>query len=439
MIEQLFFELIRFALGNVDSLSHIPKPKEWKMLYDMAKKQSLVGICFAGVQKTLSDSPLKGEDPSVIGMSEMLYLTWMGMAAKIQQRNEVVNEQCVELQRMLYKEGFDSLILKGQGVAMIYPEHLRGLRQSGDIDVWAMPMEAVADGRMVMKAEDRRKRICECCMRLDCHYDRKKEGELHTSVKVFPDTDVEWHFTPSFMSSPWANKRLQKWFEEQWMVCVKTNEERKTKDVNLDLNANVNLNLNDNPSINHGSTKLTTSAPSSINLQTPSVEFDLVYMLHHIFRHYLYEGVGLRQVMDYYFVLQAAKITQEGQTPLCKNAMETIRELGMEKFAGALMWVIVHVFGNEDDGFDKLTNHDENENHKPSSLNLLCEPDEKRGRRLLEVIMEGGNFGHGTEKYKVTGWDKPWSRLSRYVRRNWYMLWDYPDEIIWNMIKKLKI
>lgn len=438
-IEQLFFELIRFALGNVDSLSHIPKPKEWKMLYEMAKKQSLVGICFAGVQKTLSDSPLKGEDPSVIGMPEMLYLTWMGMAAKIQQRNEVVNGQCVELQRMMANDGFQSCILKGQGVAMVYPEHLRGLRQSGDIDVWAKPMEAVADGRMVMTAEERRKRICECCMRLDSQYDRTKEGELHTSVKVFPDSDVEWHFTPSFMSSPSANKRLQKWFEEQWMVCVKTNEERKTKDVNLDLNANVNLNLNDNPSINHGSTNLTTSAPSSINLQTPSVEFNLVYLLHHIFRHYLYEGVGLRQVMDYYFVLQTAKITQEGQTPMYKNVMETIREFGMEKFAGALMWVIAHVFGNEDDGFDKLTNRDKNENHKPSSLNLLCEPDEKRGRRLLEVIMEGGNFGHSTERYKVTGWDKPWSRLSRYIRRNWFMLWDYPDEIIWNMIKKLKI
>ena len=27
----------------------------------------------------------------------MLYLQWMGMAAKIQQRNEVVNRQCVEV------------------------------------------------------------------------------------------------------------------------------------------------------------------------------------------------------------------------------------------------------------------------------------------------------------------------------------------------------
>ena len=81
------------------------------MLYDMAKKQSLVGICFAGVQKTLSNSPLKGEDPSVIGMSEMLYLTWMGMAAKIQQRNEVVDQQCKELWNVLHEAGLDAAVM----------------------------------------------------------------------------------------------------------------------------------------------------------------------------------------------------------------------------------------------------------------------------------------------------------------------------------------
>lgn len=463
-IEQLFFELIRVAIGTQDTLTRAPSAQEWKALYDMAKKQSLVGVCFAALQRLGSlVEPLEQRNIEPFehlqthwNLPEMLYLTWMGMAAKIQQRNEVVNGQCVELQRMLANDGFQSCILKGQGVAMVYPEHLRGLRQLGDIDVWAMPKEAVSDGRMVMKAEERRKRICECCMRLDSQYDRTKEGKLHTSVKVFPDTDVEWHFTPSFMSSPSANKRLQKWFDEQWMECVKTNEERKTKDVNLDLNANVNdnLNLNANSSINYGSTKLTTSAPSTINLQTPSVEFNLVYLLHHIFRHYLYEGVGLRQVMDYYFVLQAyyeeRRTKNEGRKTVFRDSfvnnsslveddsLRLIKRLGMEKFAGALMWVIAHVFGNKDNGSDKLTNRDKNENHKPSSLNLLCEPDEKRGRRLLEVIMEGGNFGHSTEKYKITGWDRPWSRLSRYVRRNWYMLRDYPDEIIWNMIKKLR-
>ena len=57
----------------------------------------------------------------------------------------------------------------------------------------------------------------------------------------------------------------------------------------------------------------------------------------------------------------------------------------MEKFAGAVMYVMSEVFGMEE-------------------KYMICPMDGKRGRRLLEVIMEGGNFGHATEKYKITGW-----------------------------------
>ena len=54
MTEQLFFDLIRVAIGNQVCLSHSPTTDEWAKLYDMVKKQSLVGICFAGVQKLVA-------------------------------------------------------------------------------------------------------------------------------------------------------------------------------------------------------------------------------------------------------------------------------------------------------------------------------------------------------------------------------------------------
>ena len=86
------------------------------------------------------------------------------MAAKIQQRNEVVNRQCVDLQKRFSADGgFESAILKGQDYARYYyfnhnlddnhnhndnlnddvtegSDHksgsgLRLLRQSGDIDL----------------------------------------------------------------------------------------------------------------------------------------------------------------------------------------------------------------------------------------------------------------------------------------------------------------
>ena len=106
-INHLFFELIRVAIGMQDTLSRVPSTQEWKQLYDMAMKQSLLGICFAGVQKVMDS-----ENEDYCGMPEMLYLTWMGMAAKIQQRNEVINQQymCLVLKCYLeYLNGFLNL------------------------------------------------------------------------------------------------------------------------------------------------------------------------------------------------------------------------------------------------------------------------------------------------------------------------------------------
>lgn len=50
----LFLELIRVAIGNQECLSRTPSKAEWAELYAMSKKQSLVGICFAGLQKLCS-------------------------------------------------------------------------------------------------------------------------------------------------------------------------------------------------------------------------------------------------------------------------------------------------------------------------------------------------------------------------------------------------
>lgn len=130
-MNELFFELIRVAIGTQNTISRPPSKVEWAGLYVMSKKQSLVGICFSAVQKLIQN-----QEPITQNLDEVQYLTWMGMAAKIQQRNEVVNRQCVELQKRLSKEGLRSCILKGQAVAYLYDENLSGLRQSGDIDAW---------------------------------------------------------------------------------------------------------------------------------------------------------------------------------------------------------------------------------------------------------------------------------------------------------------
>lgn len=329
---KLFYELLRVAIGTSDCLSHTPSNKEWKALYDMAKKHSLVGVCFAGLQRLGADAD---EGFTRIGMSEMLYLTWMGMAAKIQQRNEVVNRQCVTLQKRLSADGLCSVILKGQGIGQLYGS-ISGLRQSGDIDVWI---------------SGSRDKTLAYVQKLS---PTNEVTWLHTQLKVFDETEVEIHFMPTYMRCPWLNARLQKWFkkyESFELFCV-----------------------------NDG-------------IKVPSLEFNAVFLLLHIFRHLIGEGIGLRQVMDYYFVLQHPQGIL-GRLDRRKEILELLKQLRLHCFASGLMWVMQEVFCLKREC-------------------MLCEPDQKLGRLILREIELSGNFGQHDERAEDGE-----STRKRFVRTN---------------------
>lgn len=172
-INKLFYQLIRVAIGTQDALARTPSAKEWQQLYEMAKKQSLVGICFAGVQK-LVDSEME----DYCGMNELQYLTWMGMTAKIQQRNEVMNGYTTQALTYFREKGFPNCILKGQAVAKLYGD-LAGLRQSGDVDVWL-----------------------DCSRKELFELSRKEFGRVegyngfHIHYPLYEDCEIEAHFTP---------------------------------------------------------------------------------------------------------------------------------------------------------------------------------------------------------------------------------------------------
>ena len=349
VIEQLFFELLRVAIKVQNTLSRIPSAEEWDKLYRMSKKQSLVGISFAGIQRVVEYEKIYH-----CGMPELLYFTWMGMAAKIQQRNEVVNRQCVELQEKLSADGFRSYIMKGQAVGSLYG--LIGLlRQSGDIDVF------LEGGLNKVLAYAR------------TYGGVAKVNELEMRVSIFPDTEVEFHYRPFIMRNPFKNRRLQKYFESQ---------EKK-----------------------QFSNYLILDKEKELSICAPTVEFNLVHQLVHTYHHFITEGVGLRQLMDYYFVIQASNAEDIRE---CKKIVEN---LGLNRFASALMWVIKTVFvGHDNDIF------------------FPWRPNEKDGRLLLEEILLSGNFGHADERAKniqTSKWKAFW-----YVNGKTFRFWRF-DHWAW--------
>lgn len=338
-IDNLFFELIQVAIGTRETMSRIPTGNEWDKLYKRAMKQSLLGICFAGVKRLGANADDGFEK---IGMPEMLYLTWMGMAAKIQRRNEVMNRQCVELQEMLSDNGFQTCILKGQGIATLYNfnhnENLSLLRQSGDVDVWVQN-KSIPE-------------IVEYVKSLDIKY---KATAAHVELRLFDDTDIELHSKPAFFRSFVTDAKFQKW--------VRTFSESDNRSILL----------------------------NGKSITVPTVEFNVVYILVHIYHHVLFEGVGLRQLMDYYFVLRQFRDVAE--------VRKTIESFGMMRFACGIMWIIKEVFALEDEC-------------------LICEPNEKYGRLILNEIMTGGNFGHHDEKNRGLHGGTAISRSLNGLKRN---------------------
>ena len=335
MTEKLFFELIRVAIGNQVCLSHSPSADEWGKLYDMAKKQSWVGVCFAGVQKLVAQQ----QEPP-----EMLYLTWMGMAAKIQQRNEVVNRQCQTLGKMLQEVGLDYVVMKGQEVGRYYLD-LAALRQSGDIDVWVT-----------------NKNRNDIVAYADKVSPTKEINHHHLHFHVFEDTEVELHFLPIELHCPRYDRSLRKFMRSQ------------VKDFTM----------------------------CEGGYMVPTVEFDLLHQLAHSFRHLFGDGIGMRQVMDFYIVLCAAM--EQGVDWTTVSA--AIRATGMKRFTSAMLWMMGKVFGVTHSHLSTI------------SSNLKIEPNEQLGRFLLNEVMLAGNFGHTDERINRGMHESPWHRFWRVNKQN---------------------
>ena len=167
-------------------------------------------------------------------------------------------------------------------------------------------------------------------------------NELEIHYHCFNDIEVEIHYKPFVMDSP-KDRLHQKYF-------------------NRSLEANY---------------KNTILLSSDYAITAPTFSFNIVHQLVHIHHHLFYEGVGLRQCMDYYFVLRNLNLDLN----VNHNTNATFRSFGMERFAEAAMWIMQQVFGL-----------------KPEYL--LCEPSEKYGRVLLNEVIRSGNFGHQDERVK---------------------------------------
>lgn len=344
-----FFQLVRYAIHESNQAPQIDT-NEWEEMFDMARKQSILGVVFESVQRM-------GKDATI---PRQLKMKWFFRVNKIKNRNMLLNLRSAELVAMFRKDGFDSCVLKGQGNAMMYPDPFA--RMSGDIDLFVMP------GGKKTSINERRDLIME--------YVRKKYPHMGIryqliSYHVFSDADVGIHFIPTFMNNPLYNRRILK-----WMDCKMA--EQCQNMVELPDHAG--------------------------RIAVPTISFNIVFQLAHMMRHFFDEGIGLRQFMDYYYLLRTAK----DKIGMRNEKLEKLlRYLGLWKFARATMYVMREVFALDE-------------------VFMIAPVDGRLGKTLLAEILKGGNFGHSSGLWQNSSSKKYFLK----IWRNMHFIREYPAEAL---------
>lgn len=122
--QQIFLALVRAGLWvdtNFNLNINIDNKLDWGGVYQLAEKQSVIGLVLAGMEHTDAKPP------------QELLLRWIGEVQLVEQRNKAMNSFVAELIGCLRKDNIYAILVKGQGVAQCYEKPL--WRTSGDIDL----------------------------------------------------------------------------------------------------------------------------------------------------------------------------------------------------------------------------------------------------------------------------------------------------------------
>lgn len=229
----------------------------------------------------------------------------------LEKANVRLNDATIQVSEWFQNKGFRTCILKGQGNALMYPTPYS--RTPGDIDIWV---------------EGGDKRVISFVHSISPH---EKACYHHIEFPSYKDVEVEVHYRPSFLLCFWHNRKFQKYYE-------RVKKEQFSHRVMLGELGEIAI---------------------------PTVEFNLIFRLTHIYAHLMNEGIGLRQLL---------LLISDDLSLIRDRVQKELKELGVWKFVGGIMYIMQEVFG------------------MPASR-LIVPPNEKYGKFVLNEVLEAGNFG----------------------------------------------
>ena len=344
------FLFLNYCLGKKVDMSMVVAKIDWRQLYTFASRQAILGFCFDGIERLTKEF---SEELKQNPMGRDLLMTWMGAAQQIRRQNMKVNAVGGKLFSMLREDRMRCCVLKGQGNALMYPNPYS--RTPGDIDVWVNAS---------------REELTEYAK---THFEIGDDIRFHHLETTMDGVPVELHFFPGIMNNSVYNARLQKWFRR-----------------NADLQCSHIVGLPDGTG----------------EIAVPISAFNIVYQLTHLYHHFFDEGIGMRQIIDYYFVVNNDELLVIRDT-----LQRELKHLGLWKFAGAVMYVLHKALGLPEE-------------------KMIAPMDKKRGKSLLAEILNGGNFGRHFTKYAGFTHQSMGKKYFLKIWRNMHFVRYYPAEAL---------
>lgn len=345
-----FVLLMRRGMGLKTKDGQQPMPdidgeQEWQLMMRFAQKQAVQGVIERGIRLMREEQrPPRG-----------IYMGALMVGEKIALINRKVDAASVKVAAMLDEAGMPCCILKGQGVALTYPDP--EARMPGDIDVWVMapPKQVIAFARKARPDA------------FACYH--------HVEYVKCDGIEVELHYRPAFLNNPIHNSRLQRWF---------LSKAAAQREHCMELPNGAGM------------------------VSVPTNAFNRIFLMVHIMNHVIHEGIGMRQMMDYYFLLRQGFTEEELQ-----QDVQLLKQFGLYDITAAVMFVLRQLFA------------------MPKRL-LLVDPDERRGTFLMNEILYGGNFGHYNPQSAQA--HTPWKKNMQRLKRDWRLLTIFPSECLWEPI-----
>ena len=306
------YALLRMALDPECRVSLFPyhlNETEWETLHTECLRQLMVGVAY----RAICHLPKEQKPP------QQLIYQWASEVEVIKGQNKQLNSKSAHLTELCTAHNRKTAVLKGPANARLYPDPL--LRQAGDIDLW---VEGGYDNVVALMRETGFT-LSKRCLRSKHHFclDPDEKGII-----------VEVHHKPSSGNfNPFAKKRLLRYLDSEILK----------------------------------------SEPTPEGFCVPTIKFALVMQLSHILKHFFNDGIGFKQLADYYILLRNSSSEDR------REVASLLKSFGLYKGCGALMWIMEYVFG------------------LPSEM-MLVKPDKLRGKMMLEDSDAVGNFGYNPRK-----------------------------------------